>query len=112
MSFAAMANRGHWDISGSLSVLSTPGGMPSMFCRNGRSMMDTVVSKRAVEMKGRLAGVVKRVTAAPRWRRRRARWRTGIVCPFDMKGNITTWGEAIFLISLEAMNYNCRGIYT
>lgn len=42
-------------------------------------------------MKGLLAGVVKTVTARPRVRKRRERWRSGIVWPLDKKGNKTTW---------------------
>ena len=42
-------------------------------------------------MKGRLAGVVKKVTMRRRWRSKRARWRIGMVWPFDIKGKRTTW---------------------
>ena len=53
--------------------------------------MKAVVSLRDSEMKGRLAGVVKMVTVRRRWRSKRARWRSGMVWPLDIKGKRTTW---------------------
>lgn len=49
-------------------------------------MMEIEVSATELAMKGRFAGVVKTVTVNPRRRMRRARWRSGMVWPFDMKG--------------------------
>ena len=91
MSFAAFANEGSMDIEGSLSVFSMPTGMSGTLCENGRSRMVTVVSLRDSKMKGRLAGVVKMVTVRLRWRSKRARWRSGMVWPLDIKGKRTTW---------------------
>lgn len=60
------------DIDGSLSVLSMPSGMPSMFFGNGKVMIEAAELARLVEMKGWFARVVKMVTVAPRARMRRA----------------------------------------
>lgn len=79
ISFVEVANGTKRDMEGSLSVLSTPAGTCLMFSGNGRDMMEAVVEERELEMKGRLAGVVKIVTVALRRRRRWARWRSGIV---------------------------------
>lgn len=51
------------DMEGSLSVLSTPGGIPAMFSGKGREiiLMDDVTSERKFEMKGLFCGVVKMV---------------------------------------------------
>ncbi|KAK6928333.1 DSS1/SEM1 [Dillenia turbinata] len=77
------------DREGSLSVLSMPGETPGMLDGKGTSMMMAVVPEREFEMKGRLAGVVKMVTATC-WRRRRcARSITGTVWPLDMNGKST-----------------------
>lgn len=54
-------------------------------------MTEAAVPERDWSMKGRLAGVVKTVTARPRVRKRRERWRSGMVWPLDKKGNKTTW---------------------
>lgn len=89
MSFVALANGTKRDMEGSLSVLSTPSGIPATFSGNGRSMTEAVVLERELEMKGRFAWVVKTVRAAPRRRRRCERWRIGMVWPFDMNGKIT-----------------------
>lgn len=51
------------ELNGILSVLSTPEGMPGMLSGNGRSITEAAVSERVWTMKGRLAGVVKTVTA-------------------------------------------------
>lgn len=52
-------------MEGSLSVLSTPGGIPTMFSGKGREiiLMDEVVvtSERKFETKGWFCGVVKMV---------------------------------------------------
>lgn len=49
-------------------------------------MLETLTSEREFDMKGRFPGVVKIVTVAPWWRRRRERWRRGMVWPLAMKG--------------------------
>lgn len=51
------------DMEGSLSVLSTPEGMPEIFSGKGREMtLITGVSERKSETKGWFLGVVKTVT--------------------------------------------------
>jgi len=98
MSLVERANGAKRDMEGSLSVLSTPAGIWGTFCGKGRSMIKAVVSERELAMKLWFPEVVNTVTMKfGRRRSRRARWRSGIVWPFDMKGNKTTW----YLESLE-----------
>lgn len=51
------------DMEGSLSVVSTPGGIPAMFSGKGREiiLVDDETSERKFEMKGWFCGVVKTV---------------------------------------------------
>ena len=70
-------------------MLSTPAGMSAILSGNGRSTMDTAVSRRVWDMNGWLAAVEMTVTEIWRRRRRRAKWRSGIVCPLAMNGNKT-----------------------
>lgn len=91
MRLVAVAKEKKRDMEGNLSVLSTPDGTPGTFSGKGRSTMEAAVSERELAMKGRLAGVVKTVTARRRRRRKRAKWRRGMVWPLDMKGNKTAW---------------------
>lgn len=93
-----MAKRKEWrrEMEGSLSVLSTPSGMPGTSSGKGRSTMEALVSKSEWAMKGLLDGVVKTVTAARlRLRRKRARWRSGMVWPLAMNGNKTAWRDVV-----------------
>lgn len=66
----------------------------------GSSITEMDTSFRKSRMEGALAGVVKMVTVMKRWRKRVARWRRGMVWPWDMKGNMTKWGDAAVTIFL------------
>ncbi|KAL9660036.1 hypothetical protein QQ045_024846 [Rhodiola kirilowii] len=90
----ALAKGTKRDMHGSLSVLSMLSGIvSSMWVGNGMVTKLAAVSDREVEMKGRFKGVVMIVTESLRWRRRRARWRSGMVWPLDINGKRTACGE-------------------
>lgn len=96
------AKAGKRDMEGSWSVLSMDGPISGIPWGKGMETTEAAVPERELAMKGRLAGVVTTVTAVTSGlrRRRRARWRRGIVCPFDMNGKSTMWLQ---LESLPAM---------